>query len=83
MKTDENSLKRAQELLDELKQLEGARDVLGNYDVKSYALFSSVYNSNREVPKEVRIPLPADVRKQCIDYIHKRIVEIKKQLEEL
>lgn len=83
MQTDVVSLTKARKLMDELDQLEEARNVLGNYDVKSYVLFSSVYNSNTKVPKEVRIPLPADARKTCIDYIHKRIAEIKKQLAEL
>ncbi len=83
MKTDVVSLTKARKLLDELNQLEEARDVLGNYDAKSYALFTSVYNSNSKVPKEVRIPLPADVRKSSIDYINERIAEIKKQLAEL
>ena len=83
MKTDVVSLTKARKLLDELNHLEEARDVLGNYDVKRYALFTSVHNSNRGVPKEVSIPMPADARKTCFDYIHERIAEIKKQLAEL
>lgn len=83
MNIEKKNLDKVRELLEELKKLEDANDILGNYDARVYAVFSTLHNNNLKVLKEVRIPMSGDIRKTMIEYISNRIYEIKKELESL
>ena len=83
MNIEKKNLDKARELLKELETLEEVYDVLGNYDSRAYAVFKTSYNNNSETPKEVRIPMPTDIRTSMIAYISHRIYEIKTVLESL
>ena len=83
MKTDEKSLKDAQELMAELLKLNDVLDVTKNYDLKSYCYFISQYNNNKGFSKEVKIQMPAEVRCVVDAYVKRRISEIRQKLEEL
>ena len=83
MNIEKKNLDKARELLKELETLEEAYDVLGNYDARAYAVFKTSYNNNAKTLKEVRFPMPLDIRNSMIAYISHRIYEIKKELESL
>ena len=83
MNIEKENLDKARKLLAELKTLEEAKDVLGNYDARAYAVFITWHNNNTKTLKEVRVPMPPDVRKAMTEYMTHRIYEIKKELESL
>ena len=83
MNIEKKNLNRAWELLNELKKLEDVSNVCRNYDVKKYAVFSTLHNNNTNQYKEVKIPMPPDICKTMSEYISNRIDEIKKELESL
>lgn len=51
MNIEKKNLDKARELLAELKTLEEADDVLGNYDASAYAVFRTGYNNNTKTLK--------------------------------
>lgn len=83
MNIEKKNLDKARELLAELETLEDVDDVLGNYDARTYAVFRTGHNHNTKTLKEVRVPMPPDVRKAMKEYMSHRIYEIKKELESL
>lgn len=83
MNTEKNNLTKARKLLAELATLEDVDNVLGNYDAKAYAVFSTCYNNNNRSSKTVEVSMPEDVKKLMLEHISHRISEIKKELESL
>lgn len=86
MKTDKASIKKARELFDRLSMYEEALDVLSadNYDATIRLSFSTGYNHNKKSDKAVKIPIDGLIKKdEVLDFIKKRIAEIKSEMEKL
>lgn len=83
MKVEKKFLDRARELLEELNNLEKAKDILQNYDSKVCVQYSTFYNHNRKELKEVKIKMPPEIIGSMNEYMENRIFEIKKELETL
>lgn len=83
MKTDNKSMQYARELMQELFKLQDTLDILNNYDAKSYMYFITIHNNNKPRAKDVKIPMPASIKKDAVAYINQRIDEIKQELQKI
>lgn len=83
MKTDDISIKNARELMQELFKLQDTLDILNNYDAESYMYFITIHNNNKPQSKDVKIPMPASIKKDAVAYINQRVDEIKQRLQQI
>lgn len=83
MKVSNENIKKARDLLDELETLEGAMEVMKNYDAKVFALFWTGHNDNTKRTSEVRVQVSQEMCSKLMDEVQDRIFEIRKELEQL
>lgn len=84
MKVDETSIKKTQELLNDLSKCKDALDVLTNYDAKVYLCFYTGHNNNRKDGKSVNLLIDdPSLKEQAITYVNQKVAKIKRELEEL
>lgn len=83
MKVSHENIEKARKLLDELEKLEGAMEVMKNYDAKVFALFWTAHNDNAKQTREVRVQLPRELCEQIMNEVQDKIFAIKKELEQL
>ena len=83
MKVSKENIEKARKLLDELEKLEGAMEVMKNYDAKVVALFWSAYNNNTKQTGVAKVQLSRELCEQIMDEVQDKIFAIKKELEQL